>query len=85
MGVRIFFARIALLIQVGMFTLIQITTGFDPGLASQTEIALIGLRIQMAIVPVVLMLLGVLAFWRLYDITPEKKKEIRQKLKELGL
>ncbi|TFG03105.1 MAG: hypothetical protein EU542_03275 [Promethearchaeota archaeon] len=66
-------------------TIIHITTGFDSKLPAQTDLALIGLRIQMAIIPVILMLLGVFAFWKLYDITPEKKKDIKQKLSELNL
>jgi GPH family glycoside/pentoside/hexuronide:cation symporter len=85
MGVRIFFARIAILIQALTFTIIHITTGFNSKLPAQTDLALIGLRIQMAIIPVILMLLGVFAFWKLYDISPEKKKEIKQKLSELNL
>ncbi|TFG04461.1 MAG: MFS transporter [Promethearchaeota archaeon] len=85
MGVRVFFARIALIIQALTFALIHILTGFEPGSATQTPLAILGLRIQMAIVPSILMIAGLLVFWKLYDLTPEKTSIIKAKLEELNL
>ena len=85
MGVRTFFGRIALIIQVVTFAIIHIYTGFEPGSETQSATAVFGLRLQVAVVPMILMLIGTLLFWRLYDITPEKKIQIKAKLKELDL
>jgi len=85
MGVRTFFGRIAIIIQAATFAIIHILTGFEPGSATQSATAVFGLRLQVAVVPMFLMLIGILLFWRLYDITPEKKQEIKAKLKELDL
>jgi GPH family glycoside/pentoside/hexuronide:cation symporter len=85
MGVRTFFGRIAIIIQALTFAIIHILTGFEPGSATQSTTAVFGLRLQVSVVPMILMLIGVLLFWRLYDITPEKKAEIKAKLKELDL
>ena len=85
MGVRTFFGRIALIIQAVTFALVHILTGFEPGAKTQSATALIGLRLQVAVIPIILMLIGVFLFWRLYDLSPEKKEQIRARLKELDL
>lgn len=85
MGVRTFFGRIAIIIQAITFALIHILTGFEPGSATQSATAVFGLRLQVAVVPMFLMLIGILLFWRLYDITPEKKEKIKAQLEELDL
>ncbi|MBD3256337.1 MAG: MFS transporter [Candidatus Lokiarchaeota archaeon] len=83
MGVRTFFGRIAIMLQAIIFALVHILTGFTPGSATQTPLAIFGLRIQMGLIPPIVMTIGVLVFWKLYDLTPEKKVIIREKIKEL--
>ena len=56
-GIRIFFARIAFIVQAVVFTLIHISTGFDPALQTQTDLALLGLRLQMALIPMLFLFL----------------------------
>ena len=85
MGVRTFFGRIAIIIQALTFAIIHISTGFEPGSPTQSPLAILGLRFQVALVPMILILIEILLFWKLYDITPEKKVEIRKKLAELNL
>jgi GPH family glycoside/pentoside/hexuronide:cation symporter len=85
MGVRTFFGRISIIIQALTFALIHFFTGFDPQAASLTDLAIIGLRIQMALIPMILMLIGVLAFWKIYDLSDERKKGIQAKLRTLKL
>ncbi len=85
MGVRTFFGRLAIIVQAGTFFFIHTLTGFEPGSATQTPLAILGVRLQVALVPMILMLIGVLIFWKLYDITPEKKASIREKLEQLKL
>ena len=85
MGVRTFFGRIAIMLQAIIFALIHIFTGFTPGSATQSPTAIFGLRLQMGLIPAIIMIIGILVFWKMYDITPEKKEITRKKLKELNL
>lgn len=84
-GVRTFFARFGLIIQAITFGLIHILTGFEPASTTQDPLALIGLRIQLALVPTIIMTIGILLFWRMYDIDPTKKKTIQRRLAKLKL
>jgi len=85
MGVRTFFGRIAIMLQAIIFALVHIFTGFTPGSATQSPTAIFGLRLQMSVIPAIIMIIGILVFWKLYDITPEKKEITRKKLQELNL
>ena len=84
-GVRTFFARFGIIIQAITFGLIHVLTGFEPASATQEPLALIGLRIQLALVPTIIMAIGIFLFWRLYDIDANKKKLIRGDLAKLKL
>jgi GPH family glycoside/pentoside/hexuronide:cation symporter len=85
MGVRTFFGRIAIILQVLTFNLVQRFTGFDQYASTQTDSAIFGIRIIVAIVPIALMIIGIILFYILYDINDKKKKEIQAQLKELNL
>lgn len=85
MGVRVFFARVALIIQALTFSVIHILTGFDPEATNQTDLSILGLRLQMALVPMLIMLTGIILFYLLYDITPEKKKQTKLRLEQLKI
>jgi GPH family glycoside/pentoside/hexuronide:cation symporter len=84
-GIRVFFARIAFIVQAIVFSLIHISTGFNPELKEQTQLALIGLRFQMALIPMIILFLGALMFWKWYDLKPSKVEIIKSNLKKLGI
>ncbi len=84
-GIRIFFARFALIVQAIVFALIHMATGFDPEQAIQTPLALMGIRIQTALIPMLLLFLGAFIFWKWYDLTPLKVEDIKLRLKELQI
>lgn len=85
MGVRTFFGRIAIILQVLTFNIVQRLTDFDQYADVQIGNAQFGIRIIVAIVPIGIMALGIILFYILYDITPEKKERIQEQLKELNL
>jgi len=60
-------------------------TGYVEQAATQTPLAIFGIRIHTAIVPAILMLITLLIFWRSYDLTPEIVAENKRKLKALKL
>ena len=77
------------LIIVIVFTI----TGFVAGHDNYTDLAaavadinlvVLGLQVMMGIIPMIILLLGTLIFWKKYPLTPEKVLENKQKLKELG-
>lgn len=85
LGIRTFMVRLSIIIQAFTFWAIHVSTGFDPALKTQPDLALLGLRIQFSLAPMVIMLVGCLAFWFLYDLKQEKVDFNKAKLKELGL
>ena len=84
-GIRALFAKVAIIIQAVTFGLIHIFMGFEPGTTTQSSRAILGLRIQLALIPMIIMIIGIILFWKFYDITPERKEQIQAKLKELNL
>jgi GPH family glycoside/pentoside/hexuronide:cation symporter len=84
-GFRTFFGRLSIVIQAVTFALIHFITGFDPVSSVQSGPALLGLRFQMTIVPMLFYLIGFLCMWRIYDLRPAKVQSIKSQLKSLGL
>jgi Na+/melibiose symporter-like transporter len=69
-----------------MFTIVHIVTGFNPvpG-ATQTPLAILGIRLHMAILPALFFAVVVLIFWKFWPLTTERVQEVKEKLLELGI
>ncbi|MBD3255051.1 MAG: MFS transporter [Candidatus Lokiarchaeota archaeon] len=85
LGIRTFMVRLSIIIQAFTFWAIHLTTGFNPGIENQPDLAIWGLRIQFALIPLILMLIAGLLFGLLYDLKPEKVELNKKKLLELNL
>ncbi len=85
MGVYTFFTRFSLIAQGWIFAITHTLTGFDPFSPTQTEFAQFGIRLHTALIPMILTLIALVVFVLVYDLNPEKTKEIKEKLKELNL
>jgi GPH family glycoside/pentoside/hexuronide:cation symporter len=85
MGVYTFFTRFSLIAQGWIFAITHTLTGFDPLSPTQTEFAQFGIRLHTALIPMILTLIALVVFVLVYDLNPEKTKEIKEKLKELNL
>ncbi len=85
MGLLIFFLRLALIIQALIFLIIHVLTGFNPYSETQTPSAILGIRLHFGLIPAILFLIGILIFYKFYDLTPEKTKEVKLKIKDLKL
>ncbi len=85
MGVYAFFVRFGLIGQILIFAIVHELTGFNADVLIQTELALFGIRAHLALIPMILTLIGLVIFIFVYDLTPERTKEIKEKLKELNL
>ena len=82
-GVHIFFNRLSVAVQAISFAMVHTFTGFVEGAETQSTQAIVGIQIHFAVIPAIALLLGVLIFWRLYDLTPERIQENQLKLKEM--
>ena len=91
-GFQTFVSRAALVIQALTFSIVHTLTNFDPGtgtpgdpLPPQTPEAILGIQIHFALIPAILMLIATIILWRFFKLTPDKVKENKEKIAELGL
>ncbi len=84
-GIQQFFGRLGLIIQVLSFAIVHELTGFVEGADTQTPLAIWGIHIHAALIPMICIFIGALFFWLLYDLNPDKVSENRSKIKESGL
>lgn len=84
-GIQAFFARMSFVIQAISFAIVHTLTGFVEGADTQSELALWGIHIHIALLPMIFMFIGSFILWKFYDLTPEKVKINKEKLAELGL
>ncbi len=84
-GFQAFFGRLAIVFQAIIFATVHTLTGFVEGADTQSSLAVWGIHIHLALIPMIFMLVGTIIFWRFYDLTPDRVKEIKDKLIEIGL
>jgi GPH family glycoside/pentoside/hexuronide:cation symporter len=84
-GMQQFFGRVGLVIQILIFATVHSLTGFVEGADTQTPLATWGIRLHLALVPMIFIFIGALVFWKIYDLRPEKVSEHQLKIKELKL
>jgi GPH family glycoside/pentoside/hexuronide:cation symporter len=82
-SVGIFLGTISTAIRYTLTWFIWLLFGYQRGATDST--ALLGLRIQIAIFPMIIILTGVLIFWKLYSLSRAEIKENIIKLKEMGI
>jgi len=83
-GVVAFLSRLSRGVQIAIFGLIHILTGFVEGAATQSDLAQLGIRLHMSVIPAIILLICTIIFWKKYPLTPEKTLEIRKQLREFG-
>lgn len=83
-GVHNFFFRLSRGAQIAIFAIVHILTGFVAGSQEQTELAKLGIRLHMSVIPAIILLICTIIFWKKYPLTPEKSLEIRKQIQELG-
>jgi glycoside/pentoside/hexuronide:cation symporter, GPH family len=83
LGFRAFFGRLSWAVQASSFWLIHSLTGFaeDPHSPS----AIFGIHLHMGLVPSLLILTGVIIFWKMNTLNAGKMELIRKELEELNL
>ena len=84
-GMQQFFGRVGLVIQILIFATVHSLTGFVEGADTQSPLALWGIRLHLALVPMIFIFIGALVFWRMYDLRPDKVSEHQLKIRQLKL
>ena len=85
-GIRTFFLRIVFIFQAVLFAFVHIVTGYNPNPnATQTPLAIWGIRVLMSLIPAILAVLAFLVFKKWYDLAGEKQAAQKGKLREMGL
>jgi GPH family glycoside/pentoside/hexuronide:cation symporter len=86
LGIRNFFFRLTLIFQGFIIAWVHISTAYNPDpLATQTPLAIWGIRVHMALIPSICLFIGSFVIFVWYDLKGEKKIAIRKRLNELGL
>jgi GPH family glycoside/pentoside/hexuronide:cation symporter len=83
-GIRTVVFRISIVFQVIIIATVHILTGYRPG-ATQTDLALWGIRIHGALIPAILCFIAFLILIKWYDLKGEKKERLFSELERKGL
>ena len=85
-GIRNFFFRIALIVQGVVLTTVHILTGYNPDPnATQTPLAIIGIRIHAGLIPALIMFTMCIIFYKYYTLEGAEKEAMVKKLKDMGI
>ncbi len=84
-GIRTFFGRLSIIIGVIIIALVHVLTNFVPEAKIQSELALWGIRVIMALIPMSFCFFAFLLIWKVNDLTQEKVLSIKNKLKKMNL
>ncbi len=92
-GLTTFILRLTATIDELLIAVVHTLTGFRPGYdtyesmaSTGTDMTLVawGIRILQGIIPMGILLIGILIFWKYYPLTQDKVKENKAKLQKLG-
>lgn len=81
-GIGAFVARLSMILSALALIFVQLISGFNPNLETQTPEALVGLRFSMSIVPAIGLLIGLLIF-KFFPLNLAKFTDQQEKLKIL--
>ena len=81
-----FFTAFSYFFQTLIFAIVSGITGYDPDLGTgNSNAAKFGLIFQISIIPMIIFLIGIIAFALMYKISKEKAAENKVKVEEMGL
>jgi len=76
MGIRNFFFRIAYITTGVIIAGVHLATGYVPGASTQTELALLGIRIHTGGFPALFCLIAAFIMYKFYDLKGEKREQL---------
>ncbi len=84
-GIRNVFLRFSLTIQSLIVAIIHMITVYNPNNLIHGKEVLIGLRLIQGFFPAVICILAALIFYKWFDLKGKKKRDLMQRLQEMGL
>lgn len=84
-GIQNFFFRFSLLVMGFVIAVTHILTGYVPLATEQTELAKLGIRINVGLIPGLVCLLGGFLMYKYYDLIGDKRVQLMTSLREKGL
>ena len=84
-GIRTFIGRLAYASQGIIFAVVHQLTLYEPGAESQAPLAIWGIRVIMALIPIISFLIGFFIMIFIYDISPDKVAANKKFLEEQNL
>jgi len=86
MGIMRVFSAFSYFFQTLIFAIVWTMTGYVPAReANQTELAKLGLKLTISIIPFVITIIGIIIFAMMYTITKQEAKSNRERMLELRL
>jgi GPH family glycoside/pentoside/hexuronide:cation symporter len=83
-GVQNFFSRLSRGLQIAIIAVVHVLTGFVEGASTQSELAKLGVRLHMSVIPAIILALCTFIYWKKYPLNPEAMINIKKQLKDLG-
>jgi len=84
-GISNFFYRFSFFVIGFTIAITHILTGYVPGAAEQTELAKLGIRINVGLIPALACFAGAFVMFKFYDLKGEKRELLMKSLREKGL
>jgi len=84
-GIRTFIGRLSIVLQAIVFAVVHELTNYVPGAETQTPSAIWGIRIIMALIPMVFFVLAFFLMLKVYDLSLDRVKETQNKLMRLKI
>jgi len=84
-GISNFFYRFSFFVIGFVIAITHILTGYVPGAAEQTELAQLGIRINVGLIPALTCFAGAFVMFKFYDLKGEKRELLMKSLREKGL
>jgi GPH family glycoside/pentoside/hexuronide:cation symporter len=84
-GIRTFIGRLSIVLQAIVFAVVHELTNYVPGAETQTPSAIWGIRIIMALIPMVFFIIAFFLMLKVYDLSLDRVKETQNKLMRLKI
>jgi len=84
-GIRTVVIRLSIVFQAIIIATVHILTGYDSDRVTQTDLAILGIRIHAGLIPAILCFIAFLILLKWYDLKGEKKEKLFAELERKGL
>jgi len=84
-GIRTFFIRLSYLISGAIIAVVHIATGYNAGAETQSDLAILGVRMHTGLIPAIMALAGLLLLMKFYSLKGDRKRECMETLRAKGL